>query len=233
MIVTGGGSGAATAGTGAAITATTTTGKVIKYTNKAIQGGVKISKTIIENDLIAKAQDLLNGKPIPPHQRKGIQEYASMAYDASRTTTFDWRDFTSIDPKGLANVAAAYANPLCKNVKSRTRAGSITTTASSGNNTMAPASPGYIRIQNGNKKQNYIHNQNGKIEDGAIQPNWWSSQWKIVPAQGGWVRIQNKWKPDHYIHNENGKLEQGKIQPNWWSSQWKIVPVQGGGTRPK
>ncbi|MFK7772512.1 MAG: hypothetical protein AB8F94_10240 [Saprospiraceae bacterium] len=230
MIVTGGGSGAATAGTGAAVTATTTTGKVIKYTNKAIQGGVKISKAIIENDLIGKAQQLLNGKPMPAHQRKGIKEYASMAYDASRTTTFDWRDFTSIDPTGLANVAAAYANPLCRDVKSNTRSTTTSTSTPPANN-MAPASTGYVRIQNNWKKQNYLHNQNGKIEDGAIQPNWWSSQWKIVPAQGGYVRIQNKWKPSNHLHNQNGKIEDGAIQPNWWSAQWKIVPASNGWVR--
>lgn len=229
MVITAGGSGAATAGAGAAITATTKAGKVIKYTTKAVKGAVAISKQIIENDLIAKAQQALNGQPMPAHQLKGIKEYADMAYDASRTTTFDWRDFTAIDPTGLASVAAAYANPLCKDIKSSTSTAVTPPTVTT--NAMTAASSGYVRIQNSWYKQNYIHNQNGKIEQGAIQPNWWSSQWKIVPAHSGWVRIQNKWKSDQYLHNQNGKLEVGTIQPNWASAMWKLVPVHSGWVR--
>lgn len=131
MIVTGGGSGAATAGAGAAtggaaaasagaqaVTAYTSAGKAITFTTKVVSGATNVTKQMIENDLIAKAKEQLNGKPMSEQQKKGIEEYASMAYDASRTTTFDWRDFTAIDPTGLASVAAAYANPLCRDLTS-------------------------------------------------------------------------------------------------------------------
>jgi len=97
--------------------------------------------------------------------------------------------------------------------------------------TMAPYYPGFVRIQNNWYKKNYIHNQNGKIEQGEIQPGWESAHWKIVPAHSGWVRIQNKWKPDQYLHNQNGKLEVGPIQPNWASAMWKLVPAHSGWVR--
>lgn len=102
-------------------------------------------------------------------------------------------------------------------------------------NPVKPVSPGFVRIQNSWKKTHYIHNQNGKIEDGLIQANatsdWWSAQWKIIPAEHGFVRIQNKWKPDQYLHKRNGKLEVGQIQNNWVSATWKIVPVHSGWAR--
>jgi hypothetical protein len=319
MVVTGGGSGA--------ITATASTGKVLKYTAKAVKGVSKVTQAAIKNDLMAKAKEQLNGQPMPEHQRKGIEEYSAMAYDAARSYDFDWRDFVGIDPTGLGSVAAAYANPLCRDVKSsstyistirevkfhgqngitlaqaqslaKQNSWTIATAAevqdawtyknlniyafgmmadgrfavpvqndhsnfkkgpnigaTGGNqgffytisgtpsvvtttpptttpaaNTMTPASPGFVRIQNSWYKQNYIHNQNGPIEQGVIEPNWWSSQWKIVPAHSGWVRIQNKWKPDQYLHNQNGKLEVGPIQPNWASAMWKLVPVHSGWVR--
>ncbi|RRQ48128.1 hypothetical protein DZC72_10395 [Maribacter algicola] len=89
----------------------------------------------------------------------------------------------------------------------------------------------FVCIQNNWYKKNYIHNENGKIEQGEIQPNWWSSQWKINPVAGGWVTIQNKWKPEEFIHNQNGAIEVGPIQPNWWSGQWKIIPAHSGWVR--
>ncbi len=109
----------------------------------------------------------------------------------------------------------------------------VTTTTVS--NVMSPASPGYVRIQNSWKKTHYIHNQNGKIEDGPIQANavsnWWSAQWKIVPAHSGWVRIQNKWKPNLYLNFSGSKLEVVEIQPNWASALWKLVPTHSGWVR--
>lgn len=99
-------------------------------------------------------------------------------------------------------------------------------------NTMTAAYPtGFIRIQNNWNKNHYIHNEHGQIEQGVIEPNWWSSQWKIVPAHDGLVRIQNKWKPDQYLHNQNGKLEVGTIDNNWTSALWKLVPAHSGWVR--
>jgi hypothetical protein len=232
MVVSFGTSGAASAGAGAAVTATTQAGKAIEYATTAINTAVTVSQAIIESDLIAEAEAQLNGRPMSPHQLQGIQEYAAMAYDASRTTTFDWREFTSIDPTGLASVAAAYANPLCRDLASSSTPPPVAATRpGTTTGAMAAASPGYIRIQNNWYKQNYIHNQNGPLDQGPIQPNWWSSQWKIVPGQAGFVYIQNKWKPDQHLHNQNGNIESGPIQPNWWSAQWKIVPVNSDWVR--
>ena len=227
MVVTGGASGA--------ISATATTGKVIKYTAKAVKGVSKISQAAIKNDLMAKAREQLNGQPMPEHQRKGIEEYAAMAYDAARTYDFDWRDFAGFDPTGLGSVAAAYANPLCRDIKSST---TPTPTITKPRNITAPVvspiSPlgnGYVRIQNSWYKKNYIHNRNGKIEQGPIELNSSSAHWKVIPAHSGWVRIQNRWHPDQYLHNQNGKLEVGKIQNNWASAMWKLVPVHSGWVR--
>jgi len=88
---------------------------------------------------------------------------------------------------------------------------------------------GFPRIQNRWFPTHHLHNQNGKLELGSMQPNWWSAQWTIEPVPGAeeWVRIKNRWYPDHGLHNQNGKLELGPIQPNWWSAQWRIVPVPG------
>ncbi|MCB0667223.1 MAG: RICIN domain-containing protein, partial [Saprospiraceae bacterium] len=112
---------------------------------------------------------------------------------------------------------------------SNTPTETVPATTAAAANTMTPASPGYVRIQNYWKKTHYVHNENGTLEDGLIQPNWWSSQWKIVPVHSGWVRIQNKWKPDQYLHNQNGKLEVGTIEPNWASAMWKLVPASQDG----
>lgn len=112
---------------------------------------------------------------------------------------------------------------------SNTPTETVPATTAAAANTMTPASPGYVRIQNYWKKTHYVHNENGALEDGLIQPNWWSSQWKIVPVHSGWVRIQNKWKPDQYLHNQNGKLEVGTIEPNWASAMWKLVPASQDG----
>ncbi len=218
-----GGAAAASAGATAAATFTTNAGQIVTYATQAVETIGSVSQAIIESDLIAVAQQQLNGRPIPEHQKKGLKLAADMVYDADRTTSFDWKVFANLDPTGVANIAAAYANPLCKDIAS----GTSTPIA----NTMAPASAGYVRIQNKANKQNYIHNQNGKLEQGVIQPNWWSSQWKVIPADGGYVRIQNKWKTDQYLHNQNGKIESGPMQANWWSAQWKIIPVNNGWVR--
>jgi hypothetical protein len=246
MIVTAGGSGAATAGVGGGaaaasagaktITATTNAGKVITYTTKAVSGAASISKQVIESDLIAKAQEMLNGQPMSTHQKKGIEEYAAMAYDASRSTSFDWRDFTSIDPTGLANVAAAYANPLCRDLKSEAAGGPRTTpseTATPAHASSTGAMDGMFRLQNSWYPNTYIHNENGSIEIGEIQPNWWSAQWMIVPASDGFVKIQNRWRQDQFIHYQNGVIEVGPIEHTWQTAQWSIEPAHSGWVRIK
>ncbi|WP_428666194.1 metallophosphoesterase [Runella sp.] len=68
----------------------------------------------------------------------------------------------------------------------------------------------------------YLHNQNGPLEAGAIQPGWWSAQW-TMNAVDGHFQIINRWKGT-YLHNQNGPLELGALgNPGWWSAQWKTV----------
>jgi len=245
MIVTAGGSGAATAGVGGGaaaatagvktITATTNAGKVITYTTKAVSTAAAVSKQVIESDLLAKAQQQLGGEPMSAQQKKGIEEYAAMAYDASRSTSFDWRDFTSIDPTGLANVAAAYANPLCRDLKSTATetTSSVKQTAVPTNTNFTLVGDGLYRLQNNWYQNTYIHNQNRRLEIGEIQPNWWSAQWKVIPAGDGWVRIQNRWYPTHYIHIQNGQVEVGPIEDSWQTAQWRLEPAHSGWVRIK
>lgn len=38
---------------------------------------------------------------------------------------------------------------------------------------------GYFQIQNKRYPNSFLHNQNGALEAGAIQPGWWSAQWEI------------------------------------------------------
>ena len=101
-------------------------------------------------------------------------------------------------------------------------------TATPVSSTIKPLENGYVRMQNSWKKANYIHNQKGKLEEGQIQPNWLSAQWKLVSYAGGWVNIQNRWKPDLLLNNNNGKLEVVKIANNRTSALWRIVPVHSG-----
>ncbi len=237
LVVSGGGTSAVTA-TAASAKATASTAKAIKFTTKAVKGVATFTKQVVKNDLIAKAKEQLNGKPMSDSQMKGIDDYAALAVEAGRTYDFDWRDFAAFDPTGLANVAAAYANPLCKNVEDNsgnTVAGSTPQVALRGGNTPVSSTPatttGFVKIQNNWYKDNYINNQTGSISQGKIEPGWWSAQWTIVPVDGDWVRIQNRWKTDQYIHNQNGSIEVGPMQPNWWSAQWKIIPAHSGWVR--
>ncbi len=90
---------------------------------------------------------------------------------------------------------------------------------------------GCYRIQNNWYPNTYIHNENGKIEIGTIQPGWLSAQWRIVPAHSGMVRIQNLWHTDQYLHIQNGQLEVSTIDNNWASALWKLEPAHSGWVR--
>jgi len=79
----------------------------------------------------------------------------------------------------------------------------------------------FIRIKNKSNNQ-YLHVQNGPLELGTMQPNWWSAMWALESAGTGYVRIKNRWK-SNYIHNQNGQLEVGTIQDGWWSAMWKLA----------
>lgn len=229
MVVTGGASGAATTGAlgGAAaasagakaINVTTKAGKVITYTSKAVSGAASISKQAIENDLIAKAQELLNGKPMPEHQRKGIEEYAAMAYDASRSTTFDWRDLAAIDPTGLASVAAAYANPLCRDIKS--------------SNPSSPSSAqtyAYIQAEDGLHNKALIggdtYNESIYHQDANKRDN---AKWKFKPAGDGYYYIIDVKHNKALVAGDNANNRVYHQEPNDRdNAKWKLEPVGDG-----
>ncbi len=91
---------------------------------------------------------------------------------------------------------------------------------------------GYVRMQNHWHKDQYVHNETGKAGVGAIEPGWWSAQWKIVPAEGDFVKFQNRWRTNEYLHIQNGKLEVGPLgDQGWWSAQWRTATVDGEWTR--
>lgn len=82
----------------------------------------------------------------------------------------------------------------------------------------------FVRIKNVASGA-YLHNQNGLLDAGAIQPNWWSAQWTLK-AVDGYFQIINRYKST-YIHNQNGALELGAIASSgWWSAQWKVKSTQ-------
>lgn len=83
-----------------------------------------------------------------------------------------------------------------------------------------------IRLKNTRTNQ-YIHNQNGSLEVGNIEPGWWSAMWITEEAQSGHLRLKNRWKST-YIHNQNGALELGKVEPGWWSAMWLLQDAGKG-----
>ncbi len=83
-----------------------------------------------------------------------------------------------------------------------------------------------IRLKN-TATNTYLHNQNGPLELGNIQPGWWSAMWITEKAQDGHMRLKNRWK-GVYIHNQNGKLELGKVETGWWSAMWLLQDAGGG-----
>ncbi|MBV7258994.1 RICIN domain-containing protein [Erythrobacter crassostreae] len=86
------------------------------------------------------------------------------------------------------------------------------------------------RIEN-RWQRDYIHNQYGAPEAGAILPNWASAKWKVETAGGGqYFRFKSAYT-GAYLHNQNGKLELGPIQPGWWSAMWQAEEAGGGFVR--
>lgn len=86
------------------------------------------------------------------------------------------------------------------------------------------------RIEN-RWQRDYIHNQYGAPEAGAILPNWASAKWKVESAGGGqYFRFKSAYT-GAYLHNQNGKLELGPIQPGWWSAMWQPEEAGGGFVR--
>ncbi|MCB0850918.1 MAG: RICIN domain-containing protein, partial [Bacteroidetes bacterium] len=84
-----------------------------------------------------------------------------------------------------------------------------------------PLNNGYVRIQN-KSNNTYLHNQTGKPENGQIQANWASAQWKIVKYGGQLVNIQSSSNPGLILNNNNGVLEVVNIANNRSSALWEL-----------
>jgi hypothetical protein len=79
----------------------------------------------------------------------------------------------------------------------------------------------YVRIKN-RFTGAYIHQQNGRLEAGAMQRDWQSAMWQTEPADDGFYRLKNR-KTGDYLNIENGTLEVGKALPGWQSAMWKLT----------
>ena len=66
--------------------------------------------------------------------------------------------------------------------------------------------------------------ENGRLECGPIQPQWWSAIWALEQVDSGFVRIRNRWRTDQYLHTENGQLNSGPVRPEWYSAMWRLEP---------
>lgn len=84
----------------------------------------------------------------------------------------------------------------------------------------------YYRLKNRHTGL-YLHNENGRLENGAISYGWWSAMWELVPIPGqSHYQIRNRWKPNQYLHTEYGYLQLGGIRPGWWSAMWSVEPLE-------
>ena len=123
---------------------------------------------------------------------------AALSLQAQSTITNRWTG----DIIGLQN-----ATPYCSKTATDTW-------------TVEQAGEGFVRLKN-TRTGTYMHNENGSLGSGAIQPGWWSAQWTLKSIEG-YTQIVNRWTSE-YLHNENGKLELGALgAPGWWSAQWTI-----------
>ena len=73
----------------------------------------------------------------------------------------------------------------------------------------------------------YLHVENGPLQEGQIEQGWWSAMWSLENADGQFYRLQNRWKPDQYIMtDEAGNVSVGAAEPGWWSAMWSFQAVQ-------
>jgi CheY-like chemotaxis protein len=166
----------------------------------------------INDDIAPELRQYKAGEPIPEEVFQKIRNH-NVAYENQKN--------------GAGGTAVGTSNTPPNTPPT----GTTTTTPPTGTTPSATVGDGCYRIQNNWYQNTYIHNENGKIEVGSIQPGWWSAQWKIIPANNGLVRIQNLWHTDQYLHIQNDQLEVGPIDNNWASALWKLEPAHSGWVR--
>jgi hypothetical protein len=84
----------------------------------------------------------------------------------------------------------------------------------------------YVRLRSLQTGQ-YLHIENGPLQEGNAEPGWWSAMWTLESVDGPYFRLQNRWKPDQYIlTDEAGRISAGPIEPGWWSAMWTLHPIQ-------
>jgi hypothetical protein len=89
----------------------------------------------------------------------------------------------------------------------------------------------YVRIQHKMNNTHYIHNQYEQLENGPIQADWLSAQWKFIPYGGSTTtgNFQLRSNPDLYLSDNGGKLEVVKNPDLQWSNViWRIIPLKDG-----
>jgi hypothetical protein len=81
----------------------------------------------------------------------------------------------------------------------------------------------YVRVPSG--KNEFAHIERGRLEYGAIEPGWWSAQWRVEPVPGTpYSRIRNRWRGDQLLHLENGALKSGPLKVEVAGAQWMLAP---------
>lgn len=181
-----------TAGASGAITVTAKAGKVVKTFSKVVDLSskvVSISQAAILDDLFVEFSKQ-NRRAPNNEEKKGLEEYASMAMDAMKTHDISWKDFTSLDPTGLSSVAAAYAHPSCATIAAggnRSTSSTTTTTPSSG--PWAPLSN--VAYKKTARQSSTIHGGlASKLTDGNRNGNWSGNSIAHTDMDNGaWVQI--------------------------------------------
>jgi uncharacterized protein YjdB len=74
-----------------------------------------------------------------------------------------------------------------------------------------------------------IEAQNGSVQCGVGDINWWSQQWSQDNVDGTYVRFRNRWQTGSIIHVENqtGFAQYAGGQDGWFSAQWQLVATTG------
>lgn len=97
----------------------------------------------------------------------------------------------------------------------------------------------YVRIQNKENPEQYIHCENGKPEVGEIEPDWWSAQWEFLalpnpyngtrgPQGQTMYVLRNRWKPKQSLNFNDNSANMG---PTSYSNSryWFYLEPAGGG----
>ncbi len=84
----------------------------------------------------------------------------------------------------------------------------------------------YLRLKN-RWRESYVHNQQGDVTTGPVEPGMWSAIWSLESVSGtDYFRLRNRWKKT-YLHVQNGPLALGTVEPGWWSAMWSLERVSG------